>query len=84
MDYLYSKNLLAGEMIWNFADFMTDQCCFIIKKKLYLISFYFLKFLALTRVVGNHKGVLTRTRQPKPSAYILKKRYFNRKNGSII
>ncbi|VDM92873.1 unnamed protein product, partial [Onchocerca ochengi] len=31
----------------------------------------------VTRAVGNHKGVLTRTRQPKMAAYILKKRYKN-------
>uniref|UniRef100_A0A1I8ETX6 Beta-glucuronidase n=2 Tax=Wuchereria bancrofti TaxID=6293 RepID=A0A1I8ETX6_WUCBA len=32
---------------------------------------------AVTRVVGNHKGVLTRNRQPKMAAYILKNRYEN-------
>ncbi|VDO55680.1 unnamed protein product [Onchocerca flexuosa] len=31
----------------------------------------------MTRAVGNHKGMLTRTRQPKMAAYILKKRYKN-------
>ncbi|MCP9259880.1 Beta-glucuronidase [Dirofilaria immitis] len=31
----------------------------------------------VTRAVGNHKGVLTRNRQPKMAAYILKKRYKN-------
>lgn len=35
----------------------------------------FFFFSAVTRVIGNHKGVLTRTRQPKMAAYILKKRY---------
>ncbi|KAK0423435.1 hypothetical protein QR680_008144 [Steinernema hermaphroditum] len=54
-DQLRKKNILAGEMIWNFADFMTAQ--------------------DVKRAVGNHKGVLTRTRQPKRAAYVLKQRY---------
>uniref|UniRef100_A0A915DSM8 Beta-glucuronidase n=1 Tax=Ditylenchus dipsaci TaxID=166011 RepID=A0A915DSM8_9BILA len=54
-DHLAETNGLAGEMIWNFADFMTAQ--------------------DLTRVVGNHKGMLTRTRKPKQAAYVLRKRY---------
>ncbi|EJD73975.1 beta-glucuronidase [Loa loa] len=32
---------------------------------------------AVIRAVGNHKGVLTRNRQPKMAAYILKNRYKN-------
>uniref|UniRef100_A0AC34G1A8 Glycoside hydrolase family 2 catalytic domain-containing protein n=1 Tax=Panagrolaimus sp. ES5 TaxID=591445 RepID=A0AC34G1A8_9BILA len=55
IDFLRESGDLTGEMIWNFADFMTDQ--------------------TLTRVIGNHKGVLTRNRQPKMAAYLLKKRY---------
>jgi beta-glucuronidase len=55
IDFLRKSGNLAGEMIWNFADFMTDQ--------------------TLTRVIGNHKGVLTRNRQPKMAAYLLKYRY---------
>uniref|UniRef100_A0A914P9B5 Glycoside hydrolase family 2 catalytic domain-containing protein n=1 Tax=Panagrolaimus davidi TaxID=227884 RepID=A0A914P9B5_9BILA len=55
IDFLRKNGNLAGEMIWNFADFMTDQ--------------------TLTRVIGNHKGVLTRNRQPKMAAYLLKYRY---------
>ncbi|XP_003379599.1 beta-glucuronidase [Trichinella spiralis] len=31
--------------------------------------------IALTRVVGNHKGVFHRNRQPKLSAYLMQKRY---------
>nr|CDQ01754.1 Bm7253 [Brugia malayi] len=39
---------------------------------------------AVTRVVGNHKGVLTRNRQPKMAAYVLKNRYENlEKNESL-
>ncbi|VDD96340.1 unnamed protein product [Enterobius vermicularis] len=54
-DILREVHYLAGEMIWNFADFMTGQ--------------------DITRPLGNHKGVLTRTRQPKMAAYLLRKRY---------
>ncbi|TKR96062.1 hypothetical protein L596_010139 [Steinernema carpocapsae] len=61
-DTLRKKNVLAGEMIWNFADFMTAQ--------------------GITRAVGNHKGVLTRSRQPKRAAYILKQRYESFRNNS--
>ncbi|KAL1226559.1 Beta-glucuronidase [Trichinella spiralis] len=49
------EQFLIGEMVWNFADFMTDD--------------------SLTRVVGNHKGVFHRNRQPKLSAYLMQKRY---------
>uniref|UniRef100_A0A183TWZ2 Glyco_hydro_2_C domain-containing protein n=1 Tax=Toxocara canis TaxID=6265 RepID=A0A183TWZ2_TOXCA len=54
-DILRINKTIAGEMIWNFADFMTAQ--------------------DVTRAVGNHKGVLTRTRQTKMAAYTLKRRY---------
>nr|CAD7576899.1 unnamed protein product [Timema californicum] len=54
-DEAHSEGYLAGEMIWNFADFMTDQ--------------------RTKRVNGNRKGVLTRTRQPKASAHLLRRRY---------
>ena len=54
---------LIGEMIWNFADFMTAQ--------------------ANTRVFGNRKGVLTRDRQPKWPAYILRERYHRLLNQTI-
>uniref|UniRef100_A0AC35TFL1 Beta-glucuronidase n=1 Tax=Rhabditophanes sp. KR3021 TaxID=114890 RepID=A0AC35TFL1_9BILA len=67
LDFMRARGQLAGEMIWNFADFMTDQ--------------------ALIRALGNRKGIFTRQRQPKPSAFILKKRYeviskFNSKKKS--
>lgn len=32
---------------------------------------------SVMRPVGNHKGVLTRTRQPKMAAYVIRKRYQN-------
>uniref|UniRef100_A0A914KSK9 Beta-glucuronidase n=1 Tax=Meloidogyne incognita TaxID=6306 RepID=A0A914KSK9_MELIC len=46
---------LSGEMLWNFADFMTAP--------------------STSRVVGNHKGVLTRDRKPKMAAHFIKRRY---------
>ncbi|CAH3193309.1 unnamed protein product [Porites evermanni] len=51
------KEFFIGEMIWNFADFMTQQ--------------------GTTRVVGNKKGILTRQRQPKAAAHLLRQRYLN-------
>ncbi|CAD5233071.1 unnamed protein product [Bursaphelenchus xylophilus] len=54
-DRLREEERITGEMIWNFADFMTAA--------------------DITRPLGNHKGVLTRQRQPKAAAYILQKRY---------
>ncbi|XP_043206639.1 beta-glucuronidase-like [Amphibalanus amphitrite] len=51
-----AQGWFVGEMIWNFADFMTKQ--------------------DTTRVVGNRKGVLTRQRQPKMSAHLLRSRYW--------
>ena len=50
----------VGEMIWNFADFMTQQ--------------------QINRAVGNKKGIFTRQRQPKASAYMLRKRYWKLAN----
>ncbi|KAL9981810.1 hypothetical protein ACROYT_G010565 [Oculina patagonica] len=51
------KEFFVGELIWNFADFMTKQ--------------------QTTRVVGNKKGILTRQRQPKAAARVLRQRYLN-------
>ncbi|XP_073257738.1 beta-glucuronidase-like [Porites lutea] len=51
------KEFFVGELIWNFADFMTKQ--------------------QITRVVGNKKGILTRQRQPKAAARVLRQRYLN-------
>ena len=55
-DALRADGVIVGEMIWNFADFMTSQ--------------------KITRVVGNKKGIFTRQRQPKASAHLLKRRYW--------
>ncbi|XP_053310870.1 beta-glucuronidase [Spea bombifrons] len=54
------KKYVIGELIWNFADFMTAQ--------------------TVTRVVGNKKGIFTRQRQPKSSAFILRDRYWRLAN----
>ena len=62
-DFLRANGSLAGEMVWNLADFMTAQ--------------------STSRAVGNHKGMLTRTRQPKMAAYVLKKRYETLENFKI-
>ena len=56
-DQLKGQGKLVGEMIWNFADFMTKQ--------------------QTTRVVGNKKGIFTRQRQPKSSAFVLRRRYWD-------
>ncbi|CAG5127681.1 unnamed protein product [Candidula unifasciata] len=55
------RQFLVGEMVWNFADFMTIE--------------------GTTRVVGNKKGLLTRQRQPKAAAHIIRKRYHGIVNG---
>jgi len=51
---------LVGEMIWNFADFLTAQ--------------------TTTRADGNRKGLLTRERQPKWPAYVIRERYNKLRN----
>ncbi|XP_063002456.1 beta-glucuronidase [Elgaria multicarinata webbii] len=56
------KKYVIGELIWNFADFMTEQ--------------------GTTRVLGNKKGIFTRQRQPKASAFVLKERYWKLANES--
>ncbi|XP_073521046.1 beta-glucuronidase isoform X1 [Phyllobates terribilis] len=56
------KKCVIGELIWNFADFMTAQ--------------------TITRVVGNKKGIFTRQRQPKSSAFILRDRYWKLANST--
>jgi beta-glucuronidase len=54
-DSLRADQQLVGELIWNFADFMTDS--------------------STTRVMGNRKGIFSRDRQPKSSAYLVRDRY---------
>ncbi|XP_014679700.1 PREDICTED: beta-glucuronidase-like isoform X2 [Priapulus caudatus] len=62
-DVLRKKGYFVGELIWNFADFMTAQ--------------------TITRVVGNKKGILTRDRQPKASAHVIRRRYHQLVNSSL-
>lgn len=50
-----SIEAMAGEQVWNFADFAT--------------------FPGTMRVGGNRKGVFTRDRRPKSSAFELKRRW---------
>ncbi|XP_070591166.1 beta-glucuronidase [Erythrolamprus reginae] len=56
------QEYVIGELIWNFADFMTEQ--------------------GVSRVMGNKKGIFTRQRQPKASAFVLKERYWKLANES--
>lgn len=63
-DVLKREKIITGEMIWNFADFMTA--------------------MSTTRVVGNHKGVFTRSRQPKMAAYTLRTRYHSLLNHTDV
>jgi len=58
------RRYLVGEMVWNFADFMTEP--------------------SVNRVVGNRKGVLTRQRQPKAAAHLLRERYWRLINETTI
>ena len=53
----YRKKFFIGELIWNFADFQTDQ--------------------SSSRVDGNKKGLLTRQRQPKEAAKVVRQRYLS-------
>ncbi|KAH1020998.1 hypothetical protein HUJ04_010576 [Dendroctonus ponderosae] len=55
-DELRKESWFIGELIWNFADFRTDQ--------------------DIRRVGGNKKGIFTRSRQPKQSAFLMRKRYW--------
>ncbi|XP_027717700.1 beta-glucuronidase isoform X1 [Vombatus ursinus] len=57
------KDYVIGELIWNFADFMTDQ--------------------SPRRVIGNKKGIFTRQRQPKGSAFLLRERYWKIANETM-
>ncbi|XP_074045412.1 beta-glucuronidase isoform X2 [Macrotis lagotis] len=57
------KEYVIGELIWNFADFMTDQ--------------------SPQRVAGNKKGIFTRQRQPKGSAFLLRERYWKIANETM-
>jgi beta-glucuronidase len=57
-------------MIWNFADFMTAAT---ITRPLGKYETNFQKVQLL--ILGNHKGVLTRQREPKMAAYVIKDRY---------
>ncbi len=88
-DFLRTNTSLIGEMIWNFADFMTAQgeqerFPFFVANNdefsllifLDLDPFPHLMIIkGLTRVTGNRKGIFTRERQPKASAHYLRKRY---------
>ncbi|GMT21239.1 hypothetical protein PFISCL1PPCAC_12536, partial [Pristionchus fissidentatus] len=58
LEQLKKEDKITGEMVWVFADFMTQ--------------------MDTTRVVGNHKGVFTRQRDPKKAAFAIRDRYMKR------
>jgi len=74
-DKLYDWGMLIGEMVWNFADFLTPQgkvsFIYLIKNTTVLIV-----QLEIIRPTGCMKGVFTRNRQPKMAAYVLRQRYW--------
>lgn len=73
----YRKTYFVGEMVWNFADFETAQ------GKQHRSVFVMLLFVVVVvypgsgRADGNKKGVLTRERQPKLGAWVIRTRYHN-------
>ena len=73
-DY-YRKKFLVGELLWNFADFETAQCIYNDYNVLFLLTYYLI-IPATGRVDGNKKGVLTRQRQPKLGAWVVRERYW--------
>lgn len=73
-DQLRTEDFFLGEMIWNFADFNTAQSSYTSVNICIFVSIHFI--LAFIRVGGNKKGIFTRNRQPKASAYLLRKRYW--------
>ena len=52
--------------------------------KMITIMLMFLSPPAVTRVLGNKKGILTRQRQPKGAAYILRRRYWDMINRTLF
>ena len=78
-DNFKNKSKLFGELVWNFADFMTDQGKY--KYKLFsqinisINKVFKILNKGLIRAYGNHKGLFTDHRQPKESAFLIKDRY---------
>ena len=77
---------LSGEMVWNFADFMTGQskCSLVLTPILNPVHSQLdskhhppLPCAGTIRVDGNRKGLLTRTRQPKAAAHLTRRRYWS-------
>ena len=73
----YRKSFFIGELIWNFADFETPQSNVSLSSQANFDVF----LLGTTRVDGNRKGILTRQRQPKLAAYLVRQRYLNLAQG---
>ena len=83
-DIFRNKSILFGELVWNFQDFMTAQGkiddfhCIARQNSSNLIVI--LIILDLKRAYGNHKGLFTREREPKMTAFVVKDRYEKIKN----
>ncbi len=77
-DTLRTEGILVGELIWNFADFMTQQQLNRWEKlnKLHSQKCFKHKSGVLFRAWGNRKGIFTRERKPKASAHLLRSRYW--------
>ncbi|KAL7987059.1 hypothetical protein Chor_005978 [Crotalus horridus] len=71
------EEYVIGELIWNFADFMTEQVHCVVRTQPYKFAQH-----GVTRVIGNKKGIFTRQRQPKTAAFLLKDRYWKLANES--
>ena len=77
-DTLRTEGILVGELIWNFADFMTQQQLNRWEKlnKLHSQKMFKHKSGVFFRAWGNRKGIFTRERKPKASAHLLRSRYW--------
>lgn len=68
----FRKSFFIGELVWNFADFETSQG---VDSVIIKCVFIIIMCVATGRVDGNRKGILTRQRQPKFAAHVVKERY---------
>lgn len=73
----YRTKYFIGEMVWNFADFETAQSKVqsALLFTVYCIVAVFVVHAATNRADGNKKGLLTRERQPKLGAQVVRTRY---------
>ncbi|CAG2180571.1 unnamed protein product [Oppiella nova] len=69
-DGLRKEGFFVGELVWNFADFMTGQSHQPNPPTQTSDG-------GTDRIIGNRKGIFTRERQPKAAARLLRCRYWN-------